>query len=263
MRYWTVIGEDLLVMSVADAYLRYYGSGVMLPSRRQDLCGRGRTVSIVVRGDRARLAGRCLRIGSQQRPPSGEHNEAHRGLELWRFSRLDRRTNDILRSPDFGRTRSFRIGSFLDQPQSRPDHPCDFRYLPDQLRPAPPQEICAAFLPSAPCAIYTSTSGTAGGRNLPWVASGSLRIQLNSVNGDLYLSVRTNCAPISGPVKITGNTMTAGDLAIGAIGCPEELSRQDQWVLEFLKRPVEMTLSQDTLQWKSGAHTLSFKSADS
>jgi hypothetical protein len=35
MRYWTVIGEDLLVISVADAYLRYYGSGVMLPSRRQ------------------------------------------------------------------------------------------------------------------------------------------------------------------------------------------------------------------------------------
>jgi hypothetical protein len=127
----------------------------------------------------------------------------------------------------------------------------------------PPQETCAAFLPSAPCAIYTSTSGTAGGRNLPWVASGSLRVQLNSVNGDLYLSLRTNCAPISGPVEITGNTMTAGDLAIGAIGCPEELSRQDQWVLEVLKRPVEMTFSQDSLQWKSGADTLSFKSADS
>ncbi|MGY4543304.1 hypothetical protein ACVWY0_003237 [Arthrobacter sp. UYNi723] len=127
----------------------------------------------------------------------------------------------------------------------------------------PPQETCAAFLPSAPCAIYTSTSGTAGGKNLPWVASGSLRVQLNSINGDLYLSVRTNCAPISGPVEITGNTMTAGDLAIGAIGCPEEISRQDQWVLEFLKRPVEMTFSQHTLQWKSGADTLSFKSADS
>jgi hypothetical protein len=153
MRYWTVIGEDLLVMSVADAYLRYHGSGVMLPSRRQDLCGRGRTVSIVVRGDRARLAGRCLRIGSQQRPPSGEHNEAHRGLELWRFSRLDRRTNDILRSPDFGRTRSFRIGSFLDQPQSRPDHPCDFRYLPDQLRPAP-GNMCGVPAIGPVCHLY-------------------------------------------------------------------------------------------------------------
>ncbi|WP_426988584.1 META domain-containing protein [Pseudarthrobacter sp. Y6] len=127
----------------------------------------------------------------------------------------------------------------------------------------PPQETCAAFLPSAPCAIYTSTSGTAGGTNLPWVASGSLRVQLNAVNGDLYLSVRTNCAPISGPVEITGNTMTARDLAIGAVGCPEELGRQDQWVLEVLKRPVEMSFSQDSLQWKSGADTLSFKSADS
>lgn len=83
------------------------------------------------------------------------------------------------------------------------------------------------------------------------MASGSLRVQLNSVNGDLHLSVKTNCAPISGQVELTGNTMTAGDLATSAIGCPEELSRQDQWVLEVLKRPVEMTLSQDSLQWKS------------
>ena len=171
-----------------------------------------------------------MRIGSQQRPRSREHNEAHWGLELWRSSRLDRHTNDILRNADFGRTRSSLIGSFLDQPQSRPDHPCDFASSPTTS--TPPQETCAAFLPSAPCAIYTSTSGTAGGKNLPWVASGSLRVQLNSVNGDPYLSVRTNCAPISGPVEITGNTMTAGDLAIGAIGCPEELSRQDQWVLD-------------------------------
>lgn len=95
------------------------------------------------------------------------------------------------------------------------------------------------------------------------MASGSLRVQLNSVNGDLHLSVKTNCAPISGQVEITGNTMTAGDLATSAIGCPEEHSRQDQWVLEVLKRPVEMTFSQDSLQWKSGADTLSFKSADS
>lgn len=119
------------------------------------------------------------------------------------------------------------------------------------------------FLPSAPCAIYASTSGTAAGQDLPWVAAGSLRVQLEAVNGDLYLSVRTTCAPISGPVKITGNVMTVGDLAIGAIGCREELGRQDTWVLEFLKRPVEVTFSQDTLQWTSGADTLSFKSADS
>ncbi|XAS68612.1 META domain-containing protein [Micrococcaceae bacterium Sec5.7] len=127
----------------------------------------------------------------------------------------------------------------------------------------PPQPSCASFLSSVPCAIYASTSGTAGGRDLPWVASGSLRVELNSVNGDLYLSVRTDCAPISGPVEITGDTMTAGDIAIGAIGCPEELGRRDQWVLEFLKRPVNMTFGQDTLQWKSGADTLSFKSAAS
>lgn len=125
------------------------------------------------------------------------------------------------------------------------------------------QGNCAAFLPSVPCAMYASTSGTASGRDLPWLASGSLRVQLNSVNGDLFLSVRTDCAPIGGPVEITGDTMTAGDIAVGAVGCPEELGQQGQWVLEFLKRPVHVTFSQDTLQWKSGADTLSFQSADS
>jgi hypothetical protein len=134
---------------------------------------------------------------------------------------------------------------------------------PSPTSSTPPQVSCAAFLPSVPCATYASTSGTAAGRDLPWVASGSLRVQLESVNGDLYLSVRTNCAPISGPVDITGNVMTVGDIGIGAAGCPEDLGQQDTWVLEFLKRPVEVTFSQDTLQWTSGADTLSFKSADS
>lgn len=95
------------------------------------------------------------------------------------------------------------------------------------------------------------------------MAPGSLRVQLNSVNGDLYLSVRTNCAPISGPVEITGDIMTVGDIGIGAVGCPEDLGQQDTRVLEFLTRPVEVTFSQDTLQWTSGADTLSFKSTDS
>ena len=127
----------------------------------------------------------------------------------------------------------------------------------------PPQVNCAAFLPSAPCATYASTAGTTGGRELPWVAPGSLTAELNSVGGDLYLSVRTDCAPIGGPVDITGNIMTAGDIAMGAVGCPEELGQQSTWIAEFLSRPVEMTFSQGTLQWTSGADTLTFTDADS
>ncbi|WP_426986184.1 hypothetical protein [Pseudarthrobacter sp. Y6] len=49
-------------------------------------------------------------------------------------------------------------------------------------------------------------------------------------------------------MDITGNVMTVGDIGIGAVGCPEDLGQQDTWVLEFLKRPVEVTFSQDTLQ---------------
>ena len=127
----------------------------------------------------------------------------------------------------------------------------------------PPRVSCAVFLPTAPCATYTSTSATTGGRELPWAAPGSLTAELNAVDGDLYLSVRTDCAPIGGPVDITGYIMTARDIAMGAVGCPEELGQQSTWIAEFLSHPVEMTFSQGTLQWTSGADTLTFTNADS
>jgi hypothetical protein len=56
------------------------------------------------------------------------------------------------------------------------------------LRPnssTPPQESCAAFLPSAPCATYASVSGTDSSKELPWVAAGAVKVQLASVNGGL------------------------------------------------------------------------------
>jgi hypothetical protein len=42
MRYWTVIGEDLLVMSVADAYLRYlrFGRDAAESTTLQNMTGR-------------------------------------------------------------------------------------------------------------------------------------------------------------------------------------------------------------------------------
>jgi hypothetical protein len=59
----------------------------------------------------------------------------------------------------------------------------------------PPQETCAAFLPTAQCSRYSSVSGTTGGNDLPWVASGGVKAWLTSVNGELQLTVTTRCGP--------------------------------------------------------------------
>ncbi|GAA5189240.1 hypothetical protein GCM10023346_03260 [Arthrobacter gyeryongensis] len=85
-------------------------------------------------------------------------------------------------------------------------------------------------------------------------------MELYSVNGGLQLAVKTPCNPISGPAAITGNTLTLGKLAAGAMGCAGESSAQEQWVMQFLSRPIEMSFVQDTLTWRTGADTLSFKS---
>lgn len=125
---------------------------------------------------------------------------------------------------------------------------------------SPPQETCAAFLPSSPCTTYTGVSGTANSKDLPWVASGDIKAQLNSVNGEVQLTVTTRCGPMSGPATLSGNRLTVRGIATGAMGCIGEDGNQQLWVLEFLKRPIEQTFSQDTLAWKSGTDTLSFKS---
>lgn len=66
---------------------------------------------------------------------------------------------------------------------------------------------------------------------------------------------------MSGPATITGTTLTVRDIAIGASGCiDKDMGEQQQWVLEFLQRPIEQTFSNGTLTWKSGNDTLNFKS---
>lgn len=124
---------------------------------------------------------------------------------------------------------------------------------------APPRQTCAAFLPSAPCTEYVSIAGTADGIDLPWAASGGLTVQLNSVGGSLYVTAKTPCSPVSGPATITGDTLVVGKLGIGAMGCISDAGSQQQWFVDFLKRPIEMSFSQGTLKWNSGTETLVFK----
>lgn len=123
----------------------------------------------------------------------------------------------------------------------------------------PPGETCATFLPSAPCSPYASVSGTASGRALPWPASGAVAVQLTTVAGSLQLAVRTPCNPMDGAATITGRTLQAGKIAVGAMGCAGEAAAQEQWVLHFLQRPIEMTFSDGLLNWKSGPDTLTLK----
>ncbi|MCQ6270825.1 hypothetical protein M8J71_10065 [Pseudarthrobacter sp. R1] len=81
-----------------------------------------------------------------------------------------------------------------------------------------------------------------------------------SVDGQLMIGVDTECAPLSGLATITGNTLTAKDIATGASGCTDaNAGEQHLWVMDFLKRPIEMTFSQGTLIWKGGANSLSFQ----
>lgn len=121
-----------------------------------------------------------------------------------------------------------------------------------------PQESCAAFLPAAPCTKYSGISGTADNKDLPWVASGGVTAKLDRVNGELLLTVTTNCGPMNGSATVTGPTLTVRDIATGASGCTEDAGDQQEWVRNFLKQPIEQTSSDGTLTWTSGTDVLRF-----
>lgn len=141
------------------------------------------------------------------------------------------------------------------------DSPTSASAVPGSTTTSPPQSSCAVFLPSAPCTKYLGVSGTANGEDRPWVASGGVSAQLAAVDGELWLAVVPRCAPMSGPATITGTTLTVRDIVIGASGCiDKDMGEQQQWVLDFLQRPIEQTFSNGTLTWKSGNDTLNFKS---
>jgi hypothetical protein len=140
------------------------------------------------------------------------------------------------------------------------ESPTSTSSAPGSTTTSQPQESCAAFLPSAPCTKYTSISGITNNKDLPWVASGGIDAQLATANGELLLTVTTRCGPMSGPATITGTTLAVRDIAIGASGCIEDVGNQQQWVLEFLKRPIEQSFNNGSLTWKSGTDTLNFKS---
>jgi hypothetical protein len=139
------------------------------------------------------------------------------------------------------------------------ESPTSTNAVPGSTFTSQPQESCEAFLPAAPCTKYTGVSGTANNEDIPWVASGGVSAQLVTVDGELQLAVITRCAPISGPATITGTTLTVRDIATGASGCTDNTGEQQQWVLDFLNRPIEQAFSNGTLAWKSGTDTLNFR----
>lgn len=63
-----------------------------------------------------------------------------------------------------------------------------------------------------------------------------------------------------GSATITDTTLTVRDIALGASRCTSNAGEQQQWVLDFLKRPIEQTFSNGILTWKSGSDTLNFRS---
>lgn len=91
------------------------------------------------------------------------------------------------------------------------------------------------------------------------MASGAVTVRLTTVAGSLQLAVKTPCNPASGPATIRENTLVAGNVASGAMGCPAEAGTQEAWVLHFLRGPIEMTSSGGTLTWKSGPDTLTLR----
>ena len=86
-------------------------------------------------------------------------------------------------------------------------------------------------------------------------------ISLTFENGSL--SARAGCNNMFGPYTVTGDTLTAPQLASTMMACDEALMKQDTWLSAFLASSPTWTYAAGTLTLTSGTDTIALAQAPS
>jgi heat shock protein HslJ len=79
---------------------------------------------------------------------------------------------------------------------------------------------------------FVSTAVTAAGQPKPLVTGTRIDLRIGSEN---MITVRAGCNSVSGQARLEGTKLVAPDLAIGAMGCPQNLAEQDNWIYGFFR----------------------------
>jgi heat shock protein HslJ len=91
--------------------------------------------------------------------------------------------------------------------------------------------------PAAPAPLpagrtFVSTGVTSGGQPKALVTGTTIRLSVGENN---VISVQAGCNTVSGQARLDGGKLVSDELAISAIGCPANLSEQDNWIYGFFR----------------------------
>lgn len=99
------------------------------------------------------------------------------------------------------------------------------------------------------CKAFTSTTGHAAGKDLPWVKQAPLEATFNRMNGALTMVVRMPCGVLNVPVTVDTDTLTPdpAEMIQSADGCSGPAGDQRTWTTDFLSQPLKYSLDQQVL----------------
>lgn len=102
---------------------------------------------------------------------------------------------------------------------------------------------------------FLSTAVTSAGQPKALVAGTTIRLAVGPNN---VISVQAGCNTVSGQARIEGGKLVADELGITAIGCPANLSEQDNWVYGFFRAGPAWQLAGNELVLSAGDLKLTF-----
>lgn len=111
------------------------------------------------------------------------------------------------------------------------------------------------------CKAFTSTGGSASGRDLSWVASTPLHVEFGRMNGSLTMAVRMPCGVLNVPVSIGADVITPDSAAMieSADGCTGSAAEYRTWTTAFATTPMTYSLESQSLVLTNGVGQIKFK----
>lgn len=113
------------------------------------------------------------------------------------------------------------------------------------------------------CKAFTSTAGSALGKNLSWVASTPLHMEFDRINESPTMVVRMPCGVLNIRVAIGTDAITPDPATMieSADGCTGSRAEQRAWTSSFVKTPMTYALEKNVLILTNDLGQLKFKSS--
>jgi heat shock protein HslJ len=111
------------------------------------------------------------------------------------------------------------------------------------------------------CKKLVSVESRGTSEDTGWLKEKPLIVELTNAAGKLALQIKTPCNPLTVPVALQGNVLTADskEIIAGAAGCLDPEGSYELWTKEYFAEPVAVAVDGKTVTWSNSKGSIVFR----